>query len=64
MKRYKNTGMWEGIVNGETQIINVVGTYGGNNPFPIVRVEEGKDKGKALAIEWETGEIIKELHLS
>lgn len=62
MKRFGSGNLWRGLVNGTKQVVNIVGTYG-NNPDPVVRVERGNDAGKAFAIKWETGEVIKELNL-
>jgi len=58
MKRLGN--LWQGQVNGSNQVINVVGTYG--DGFPVVRIEQGQDVGKAFAIDWNTGEVIKEIN--
>jgi len=55
--------MWRGTVNAHTNIfVNVVGTYG-DDKVPIVRVENGPDKAKAFAIDWQTGKVIKQLNL-
>lgn len=61
----KNEGsMWRGTVNGhENVLVNVVGTYGSEPFFPIVRVESGPDRGRAYAIDWKTGTVIKQFDL-
>lgn len=61
MKKFNKT-LWVGIVNGSNQVINVVGTYGPSQD-PVVRVERGVDAGKAFAIKWDSGGVIKELDL-
>ena len=61
MKKFGTENLWRGLVNGHKQVVNVVGTYG--DGLPIVRIERGPDAGKAMAINWGTGEVVKEVHL-
>lgn len=62
MKRcFDNQNNWLGQVNGSEQVITVVGTYGDQNP--VVRVLSGADAGKALAIKWDTGKILKDIKM-
>jgi len=60
MTRNIGSNIFTGEVGGVVENVNVIGTWG-DMFVPIVCIQDGPRIGRTFAIDWESGNILKEI---